>query len=54
MNEEEFKLLKISTMKKLNKEIAEFRDQNPTYEIFNISIFPKQIKIYWVIWRIKK
>ena len=56
---EEFKISRSKSASKLNKDIEEFRIENPSYEIFNISASGTGGQMggtirFWIIWRLKK
>ncbi len=36
MDKEEYKIIKV-TIKKVNRKIKEFKEENPNYKVFNIS-----------------
>ena len=56
---DEFKISRSKNEKILNNDIIDFRRENPSYEIFNISAagtggqFGGTIR-FWIIWRLKK
>ena len=51
---DEFVITRSKNQKRLNRDIREFRIENPNYEIFNISgAYDSGSTRFFVIWRLK-